>query len=434
MASNAKTRRLDCGAAVDRIINLPRNLKHLILDRLPIDDVVSTSFLFKAWRDIWIMHPNLVFDNQFFSQLVSKKFPMEDKHVQLSEVSKTISNILLLHSGPILIFDLTVPPYLPLHQCMDIWIRNISNNGVRILKLFNRAPIAYKIPSYLFSCSELTHLWLAKCILNPPLKFGGFCNLINVKLVMVRITDDMSFGTQLKHLSLTNCSGVEHLGSHFKNCNNMTELIIIQSEEIDWRLLECTPKMQLNTLGLVLGRVTNVTKRVINLDMLFSNMPRIKTLYLDGFFLESFKRDAARVKRPITTLEKLNLECVQLENLVCIHNALCLIRSFPNLRHLRLRLLLFVLTDSESSEEFGFLMMSIIRATEVNSSDDMDSLDPSVLSMTPRQVKTVEILETIGSVTELQFVKLLLASLPSLKWIKLKMAIHDPGKELAILR
>lgn len=289
MAGNAKTRRLDCGAPVDRISNLPRDLKHHILDRLPVDDVARTSILSKAWRGIWYMHPHLVFDDLFFSQLVSRKVPTEDQQVQLFEVSRTISNILLVHSGPILTFHLTIPPNLPLHQFMNLWIKNISNNGVRTLELYNRAPVAYKIPSYFFSCSKLTHLWLTKCVLNPPSKFGGFCNLIDVKLVMVVITGDMSFGTQLKQLTLTACSGVEHLGSHFKNCNNLNELMIIDSEEIDWRLFECictTPRMELNTLGLALGKAIDVMKKVINLDQLFGNMPRINTLYLDGFSLE----------------------------------------------------------------------------------------------------------------------------------------------------
>ncbi|KAK1370312.1 hypothetical protein POM88_036404 [Heracleum sosnowskyi] len=421
MASNVKTRRLDCGVAVDRISNLPVHLKHLIQDRLPFDDITRTSILSKVWRDIWIMYPNLVFDDQFFTQLVSRKAPMEDEQVQLSEVSKTISNILLLHSGPILTFHLTVPSYLPFLQCMDVWIKYISNNGVRKLELDNRTPVAYKIPSSVFSCSELTHMWLSMCILNPPLKFEGFCNLITVKLVLVRITGDMSFGSQLKHLSLTNCSGVEYLGSHFTNCNNLTELVIIDSEEIDWRMFECTPKMQLNTLSLLLGRVTlalgrvrNVFKKVIDLEKLFSNMPTIKTLSLDGFFLESLERDAAQLKRPITTLEKLTLECVGFENLVHIRNALFLIRSFPNLRYLRL-----------------------ILATDEYSSNDMDSLDPSLFDMIPPQLKTVEILEMCCSATELQFVKLLLASTPSLKWMKLQMdsfAIFDPAEQLPILQ
>lgn len=413
MAGNAETRRIDCGAAVDRISNLPRNLTHLIQDGLPIDEAARTSILSKAWRDIWITYPNLVFDDHFFSQLVSKKVHVVDEQVQLSKVSTTISNILLVHSDPILTFRLTIPPNLPLHRCVDFWIKNISNKGVRTLELCNMAPFSYKIPCSVFSCSVLTHLWLTGCILNPPHNFGGFCKLIDVELVLVKITEDMSFGSQLKRLSLSNCSGVEHLRSHFKNCNNLTELIIIDSEEIDWRLFECTPKMQLNTLEIVLEREANVKKIAVDLDKLFGNMPRINTLTLDGFFLESLERDVALLKRPIATLENLTLGCVRLENLVHTHNALRLIRSFPNLQYL-----------------------SIILVTD---SDDMDSLDPSVLlvDMIPHHLKTVEILEMIGSVTELQFIKLLLASNPSLKWIKLQMdsfEIDDPIKELEIVR
>lgn len=193
IASDAKTRRRDCGVAlVDRISNLPQNSIDLIIKCLPLRDAARMSILSKAWRDNWA----ILFDELFFSQLISKK----DEQAPLSDVSKLVSGILLAHSGHVLNFQLFIPRSLPLYlyQDMIFWIKNLSNKGVRKLKIFNRGPMAEKVPSYLFSCLELTHLRLTKCVLNPPLGFRGFCNMVSVKLVDVIITAHMSFGTRLE--------------------------------------------------------------------------------------------------------------------------------------------------------------------------------------------------------------------------------------------
>ncbi|XP_074326712.1 F-box/FBD/LRR-repeat protein At1g13570-like [Apium graveolens] len=113
---------------------------------------------------------------------------------------------------PALLLDLILE-HLPLHDAartsilskswenMTLWIKCISNNGIRKLKIKNKAPSACKIPSYLFSCLGLTHMKLTNCILKPPLSFRGFCNLVRVELVDVIITTDLSFGTQLGDLN-----------------------------------------------------------------------------------------------------------------------------------------------------------------------------------------------------------------------------------------
>ncbi|XP_017248843.1 FBD-associated F-box protein At4g13985-like isoform X2 [Daucus carota subsp. sativus] len=284
MASKTKTKRPNCGtAAVDRLGNLPRSLIELILKHLPVHDVARMSILSKTWRDVWVMHPHLVLDELFFKQLVSKKVSKKDKLAQVSQVSRTISNILLVHTGPILKFHLFIPRDLPLHQCVDVdfWIKNISN-AVRKLELFNKPFTAYKIPLYLFSCSELTHLHLTKCILNPPHRFGGFCNLISVKLEDIVITADMSFGTQLKTLELEGCAGIKHLGCHFDNNNVLTRLVILYSEEIDLGWFECIQKVE----TLMLKAVSNSRNERISFNKLVANMPRINALVLDDFFLE----------------------------------------------------------------------------------------------------------------------------------------------------
>lgn len=286
MASAAKTLagdRLCRGAAVDRLSNLPCNVVDLILDHLPVHDVARMSILSKNWRNVWVMHPHLVFDHLFFEQLLSKKGSEKDIQAQVSEISRTISNILLVHTGPISNFHLFIPQDLPLHRCvdMDFWIKNISN-GVQKLKLFIKPFTAYKVPFYLFSCLQLTHLHLTKCVLNPPLRFRGFCNLISVELEDVVITADLSFGTQLKELELTYCTGIKHLGCQFKPNNNLTLLIIIDCGELDFGWFKCIQKVEF----LAVRGVSNSRNELINFKKLFANMPRINSLSLDDFFLE----------------------------------------------------------------------------------------------------------------------------------------------------
>ncbi|KAK1374533.1 F-box domain-containing protein [Heracleum sosnowskyi] len=330
MASDAKTGGFDCGTGIDRISNLPGNLIDYILTYLSLRDAARTSMLSKTWRDIWVMRPHLLFDDEFLIQLLLKRIK-KDKETQISEISRIISGILLAHSGPILEFHLCIHQNLPLHKYPDsiLWIRNISKNGVRKLNLHNKGISAYEIPSYFFSCSELTHLTLNNCILNPPLKFGGFRNLISVKLVHVTITSAMSFGTQLDELDLERCTGIEHLGCHFKYNNNLTVLSIMECGEVELQWFECTEKVKIFSLML-----NEVAKKIMYLDKLFQKMSRIHTLHLDGFFLK------ATVKRPITmeNLKYLYLYDVEFRDLLQIQYVLCFIRISPNLQYLHLDL------------------------------------------------------------------------------------------------
>lgn len=272
MASDARTTR---GVeAVDRISNLPTNLIDLIVEYLPTHDAARTSILSKPWRNIWGMHPRLHLDANFFSQLVSQKFSRLDEITKNIEVSRTISNIFIAHShrGPILDFLLCIPKDMHFHLSINMksWIKNISNNGVKELKLLNESLYAFTVPSHFFSCSQLTHLRLKNCSLNPPPGFGGFCNLISVELVHVQIIADMSFGTKLKDLYMDMCAGIEHLECQFKCENNLTFLSIIDSEEINRQWFE----------------VPHSGREMITLEKLVVNMPRITSLYLDGFFLK----------------------------------------------------------------------------------------------------------------------------------------------------
>ncbi|KAL8115779.1 hypothetical protein AgCh_022326 [Apium graveolens] len=410
MASAAKTRRLCRGTAVDRLSNLPGNVIDLILEPLPVRDIARMSIFSKRWRDVLVLHPHLVFDDLFFEPLLSKKGSEKDTQAQVSEISRIISNILLVHTGPISTFHLFIPQDLPLHRCVDtdFWIRNISNR-VQKLKLLNKPFTMYKIPLYLFSCLKLTHLHLTNCILNPPLRFRGFCNLISVELEDVVIRADMSFGTQLEKLELTVCTGIKHLGCQFTYKNNLTRLIITDCGEFDFEWFECIQKVEF----LAVRGVLNSRNELINWNKLFANFPRINTLGIDGFFLESVEPGAAVLERPITTLEKY-LVFVRFDEIIHVQHNFCLIKSFPNLRHLY-----------------------IVQDCEVSSSDEADLLDFMAFSadMILEKLEIVEIRGVVGSRAELQLIKLLLACTPRLRRIELEKDITvDAKEELRISR
>ncbi|XP_074326681.1 F-box/LRR-repeat protein At3g26922-like [Apium graveolens] len=185
----------------------------------------------------------------------------------------------------------------------------------------------------IFSCSELTHLSLTNCLLNPPLRFGGFCNLIDVTLENVIITGDMSFGTQLKELKLRFCSGIEHLESQFKQNHHLITFLIHKSGEIDLKWFECTKKLR--TLGLLSEKGADSRKSYINLEKLLGNMIEIRTIHFNGSFLKLLESSAAVSKRLITT-RKLSLYKVEFYDLVHIRHVLFLMRSFPKLQRLEI--------------------------------------------------------------------------------------------------
>ncbi|XP_074326706.1 F-box/FBD/LRR-repeat protein At1g13570-like [Apium graveolens] len=411
MASDAKTRQFEYGgAAVDRISSLPTSLMDSILEGLPTDDAARTSVISKTWRDVWRMHPRIHLDENLISELVFEKFSELDEHTQLFELSRTITDIFSAHRGPVLDFLLFIPENLPIHQTLDmaIWIRNISDSGVRKLKLLNESLYnPFIVPSHFFSCSQLTHLTLVNCELNPPFGFGGFCNLISVELKYVGIYADMSLGTQLKELDMEVCTGIEHLGCQFNCENKLTSLRIVDCEAIYYQWFECIQKLQVLELGM--NELPSSGKQVITLDKLVHNMPRLSSLFLDGFFLKILKPGAAtfmRLSRTMENLKYLYLHCIELYELDQSQHVLCLVRSSPNLQLLKIDLLHGVHSDDG-----------------VDLSDFMVLSDPMILS----RLETIMIFDLVGSLTEFQLIELLLVSSPSLKRIKLKtLTMKDP--------
>ncbi|KAJ0792916.1 putative F-box domain-containing protein [Helianthus annuus] len=163
----------------DIITNLPEDLLHPILERLPVKDAVRTGVLSKKWRYRWTTMKTLAFDNQFSQQF------LKIGAFRCNEFIRVLNQIMILHNGPIFKIHLHIPNiFLDSFKEIDQWMLILSRNNVRELNIVNGNQI-YHIPSSMFCCLELRELKLCNCIFKPPLAFKGFPNLQKVLLTYV---------------------------------------------------------------------------------------------------------------------------------------------------------------------------------------------------------------------------------------------------------
>ncbi|CAH1451068.1 unnamed protein product [Lactuca virosa] len=240
----------------DRISNLPEHLIASIIERLPIQDAVRTCIISKKWRYIWTEMRELVFDNQFsnkfakngafgrngFIRIIKQVLTLSKGPILKfakngafggNEFIRIINQVLTLHKGPILKFHLHIPNiFLDSFEEVDQWMLLLSRTGVRelILVSSNRC---YELPSYVFSCLELTKLKLHNCFFKPPLKFEGFLNLEELILRHIDFGANLC-GTkinlpQLKKLSLHSCSNVYNFNIKATNLFRLAIILLLKT-------------------------------------------------------------------------------------------------------------------------------------------------------------------------------------------------------------
>lgn len=86
-------------ACIDMISDLPNDVMHNIMQFLPFIDATRMSVLSKNWRSNWLSIPELVFDDEFADPLLDNDYDFD-----ACKWSSVISNIVLLHKGPLLNF------------------------------------------------------------------------------------------------------------------------------------------------------------------------------------------------------------------------------------------------------------------------------------------------------------------------------------------
>ena len=192
------------GDQIDRISDLPSHVIGGILHHLPIQDVVKTSILSRKWRYMWASVSRLEFGYEFFQKC---------EH----EIPHKITEILLVHNGPVHEFTLFIPCHYPYRiKCLDKWILFLSRSGIQHLELVNEQKEPYQMPSHLFTSQELASLVLQNFKLTLPPNFCGFKSLIELHLYNARFTSNaleslISSCPLLEELTLSFCSGFEYI-------------------------------------------------------------------------------------------------------------------------------------------------------------------------------------------------------------------------------
>jgi hypothetical protein len=196
---------------IDRISDLPSNVIDGILEKLNIRDVVRTSILSKKWRYMWTSAPRLEFRPRFFESYEHLSNPSR-------VVSKIITDVLMVHDGPIQKFLLFKPRFFNFKitvKHLDIWVPLLSRRGVKHLELMNFETGRSHLPYIVFSCKELTKFKLGGINFSIPPNLSGFKKLLNLKLENVTFESGaleslISGCPLLEKLSIKLCYGFEY--------------------------------------------------------------------------------------------------------------------------------------------------------------------------------------------------------------------------------
>ncbi|XP_042752820.1 F-box/FBD/LRR-repeat protein At1g13570 [Lactuca sativa] len=378
----------------DRISNLPEHLIASIIERLPIQDAVSTCIISKKWRYIWTEMRELVFDNQFSNKFAKNEAFGRNGFIRIikqvltlskgpilkfskngafgsNEFISIINQVLTLHKGPILKFHLHIPNiFLDSFEEVDQLMLLLSRTGVKelILDSSNRC---YELPSYVFSCLELTKLILYNCFFKPPLKFEGFLNLEEL------ILRDIDFGAnlcrtkinlpQLKNLSLAYCTNVY--------------------------------KFKIKATNLFRLAITACPDAI--LATMLSNS-KVKRFCIDAQFLKTLTPENIPkwLQQPDNSLRYLWFRKFHLGDVDQLRGALCLLRNSPNLKTL------------------GMYLEKKPRVNLGPASSILESLN--CLDYKLYQLQNVVITSIEGSKPEMLFIKLLLSHSPSLEKVTIR--------------
>ncbi|GAU17946.1 hypothetical protein TSUD_330710 [Trifolium subterraneum] len=197
---------------IDRISDLPSNVIDGILENLDIRDLVRTSILSTKWRYLWTSVPRLEFDIDFFFSLQYIDNPLGPV------VSKIITDVLILHNGPISKFCLFIPSGFDFKitvEQFDMWVPLLSRRGIKQLKLLDFKTALSHLPYIVFSCKELTEFTLGGHNLSIPPNFSGFKRLLNLNLYSVTFESSaleslISGCPLLEKLSIEGCVGFEY--------------------------------------------------------------------------------------------------------------------------------------------------------------------------------------------------------------------------------
>lgn len=179
------------------ICDLPTEIIHKILERMPIRDAAITSTTL----------PHLVFDSQFLDFAFNYSFDYEFD-AGVGNAARIINKILLQHTGPILGFHfMSNDDYMA--KYLDPWIIFVSKHGIQKLTIHLPDSREYELPYGILTCSSLTHLEVFASAVFKPSDCVKFPNLVSLELedtqIECKLLEDTLILPMLETLKLIYC-------------------------------------------------------------------------------------------------------------------------------------------------------------------------------------------------------------------------------------
>ncbi|RWR94498.1 putative ubiquitin-protein ligase [Cinnamomum micranthum f. kanehirae] len=331
---------------VDFISNLPGDVMSSILGLVPLRDAVRTSILSKEWRYKWVSISDVVLNRDCLlkksSSSYTYSYSSSDDEIASAYVLDRVVQQLI---GPISKFSCVFFSALVSHH-FDLWIGFLSKNHGNVIKEFvmaNERKIDwYNVPHSIFDYRELCHLELLNCTLKVPRTFKGFRNLSVLNLAAKFSKDDIecliSECPLLEWMKLIAFAYYQCLNIHAPNLRYLEldgEFVHLSIEE------EACPQ-QLTDVCLTSDVFPRFWHGRVNVPPT-SLMPfigclhGIKSLKLNEFYTQYLCIGIVPKKLPVTLGHLQYLE-VELEfNSKEILAILCILRSSPNLKQLKIK-------------------------------------------------------------------------------------------------
>ncbi|KAL6182107.1 hypothetical protein ACLB2K_043530 [Fragaria x ananassa] len=397
---------------MDRISNLPIDLKHKILCKLSIKEAVRTTVLSRSWKHSCDMLPHLVFDDRCCVSYVN-----EDEKTKRKRETKfyhIVDQVLSLQENntSLVTFKLSHRNEHVGTQHIDRWIRHLSRTSVRVVALEQWRGSLYHVSSRLFSCRDLQHLEFFGCSLKIPSSFEGFGKLSSLDIQKSTIEEGgleklISCCPLLETLIVINCDGIAHLSI---DAPNLKYLDIAGAFEY----LNIENSLNLWYVGISQLEASGSLKNLLTCLVQLSCLKRLK---IQGYFLQRvlYSLDE-ELPKPNLCLKYLCL-CICLTSVHEIIAAIHILRSLPALEDLELSV--------RQGDGPAFPPGGI--NSWLNENQNWDKFS---------QLKRVKVASfSAGARSEVDFIKYLLLSSPALQELEITARKPDPaiGKSESLL-
>ncbi|MCE3216130.1 hypothetical protein HAX54_005040 [Datura stramonium] len=373
----------------DIISDLPGEVINLILMRLPLRDAVRTSILSRKWRYNWAKLPKLTLDHTLWEDISIRRVR--------GELGVILLQLLSFHQGPVTecrISSIPDPQHFPV---IDSLMYFLSRNGIEDLVLELPLGEKYKLPSSVFTCSQMRHLVLRYCDINPPPTFEGFSKLLRLQLSDVAISDKC-----LENL-ISRCPLLEHMELDISHPLNYIEVnapnlrFLYFGSKIISICFTNTPLLADVSIVAVDVNHGSVERGTCHFVEFFRSLPAVKNLCLGQFIIKKIltaglNEIPVKLPMPLLSLRQLSVFDICLSKLDEIHCLLCLIKSSPYLKEIVI--IMQAINNDEGDEVPAFKLLE----AEYDSDIKLN------------QLTKVKLIDIRGTKPEMELIKLLLGT------------------------